>query len=124
MTVYFISRPIVLQDNELTDGLRQSHLKMPSPSCLTSTFTSTQNIAPLDYGLGKQRNVVVLELGAWRVRVGVVMEATGTEGGNVKSFFENFPCCIARPTRGDADLVEIVNGASSLAAPMYAKFRE
>ena len=83
-----------------------------------------QNIAPLDYGLGKQRNVVVLELGAWRVRVGVVMEATGTEGGNVKSFFENFPCCIARPTRGDADLVEIVNGASSLAAPMYAKFRE
>ena len=87
-------------------------------------FTSTQKIAPLDHSLGNQGNVVVLEVGAWRVRGGVVMETTGTEGRNVKSFFENFPCCIARPSRQGADLDEMVNAASSPAVLMYAKFQE
>ena len=106
-------------------GLGQSHLKMPTPNCLSSTFTSARKIAPLDHGLGKEGNTVILELGAWRVRAGVMATAaTETEGHDVKSFSDDFPCCVARPTREDADLDELVNGASSLAAPMYAKFRE
>ena len=80
-------------------------------------------IEPLYHGLDKGENVVILELGAWKVRGGVVTTA-GTKGRGMKSFFDDFPCCLARPTREDADLDELVNGASSLAAPMYAKFRE
>ena len=106
-----------------TDDLSQSHLNMPSPSFLSNPFTSTQKIAPLDHGLDKEENVVILELGAWKGRGGVATTA-GTKGRGIKSFFHDFPCCVARPKREDADLDELVNGASSLAAPMYAKFRE
>ena len=67
--------------------------------------------------------MVIIELGGWKGRGGVATTA-GTKGRGIKSFFHDFPCCVARPTREDADLDELVNGASSLAAPMYAKFRE
>jgi len=67
------------------------------------------------------RTTVYLEMGAWRVRGGVIVEEAG---GNSKSFFDDFPCCLARPIREGANLEEIVNGASSFAAPMFEKFRE
>ena len=52
------------------------------------------------------------------------MTTAGTKGGGMESFFDDFPCCLARPTSEDADLDELLQGASSLAAPMHAKFRE
>lgn len=83
-------------------------------------------LAPVDHGMGKEGNTVVLELGAWRVRVGIVGEGGGGEEGEGEraSYFDDFPCCMASPLREGADLDELVNGASSLAAPMYSKFRE
>lgn len=90
----------------------------PSLNCLSPMV----RLAPADHGLGREGNTVVLELGAWRVRAGVVTPVR--EEGKSSSYFDDFPCCVARPTKEGADLDELVNGASSLAAPMYSKFRE
>ncbi|CAM9444507.1 unnamed protein product, partial [Hapterophycus canaliculatus] len=79
-------------------------------------------LAPADHGIGREGNTVVLEFGAWRVRAGVVAPARGDGGG--ESYFDDFPCCVARPSKEGADLDELVNGASTLAAPMYSKFRD
>ncbi|CAM9947330.1 unnamed protein product, partial [Laminaria digitata] len=100
----------------------------PMSNCLSPMV----RLAPMDHGMGKEGNTVVLELGAWRVRVGVVGEGGSGEGGGGgagggqerASYFDDFPCCLASPLREEADLDELVNGASSLAAPMYSKFRE
>ncbi|CAB1098274.1 unnamed protein product [Ectocarpus sp. CCAP 1310/34] len=90
----------------------------PPLSCLSPMV----RLAPADHGLGREGNTVVLELGAWRVRAGVVTPSG--EEGKSSSYFDDFPCCVARPSKEGADLGELVNGASSLAAPMYSKFRE
>ncbi|CAN0416583.1 unnamed protein product, partial [Ectocarpus sp. 12 AP-2014] len=90
----------------------------PPLSCLSPMVRLT----PADHGLGREGNTVVLELGAWRVRAGVVTPPR--EKGKSSSYFDDFPCCVARPSREGADLDELVNGASSLAAPMYSKFRD
>ncbi|CBJ28578.1 TiTiN family member (ttn-1) [Ectocarpus siliculosus] len=90
----------------------------PPLSCLSPMV----RLAPADHGLGREGNTVVLELGAWRVRAGVVTPSG--EEGKSSSYFDDFPCCVARPSREGADLDELVNGASSLAAPMYSKFRD
>eukprot|EP00903_Cladosiphon_okamuranus_P005875 g5811.t1 len=94
----------------------------PVPKCLSPMA----RLAPADHGMGREGNVVVLELGAWRVRAGVVSRRGGEDGGGggENSYFDEFPCCVARPSKEGADLDELVNGASSLAAPMYSKFRE
>lgn len=109
-----------------------SRVRPPSDNCLSPM----RRLKPVDHGIGGQGNTVVLELGSWRVRAGVVAAAVkeGGEGDGVgrrqgerrkpKSYFDDFPCCVARPTREGADLDELVNGASSLASPMYSKFRE
>ena len=90
---------------------------------LSNCLSPMVRLAPVDHGMGKEGNTVVLELGAWRVRAGVVGER-GEDGGVRASYFDDFPCCLASPLREGADLDELVNGASSLAAPMYSKFRE
>ncbi|CAM9953871.1 unnamed protein product [Ectocarpus sp. 4 AP-2014] len=90
----------------------------PPVSCLSPMV----RLAPADHGLGREGNTVVLELGAWRVRAGVVTPSR--EEVKSSSYFDDFPCCVARPSREGADLDELVNGASSLAAPMYSKFRD
>lgn len=112
---------------------------LPSSNLLSPTV----GLAPADHGMGTEGNTVVLELGAGKVRAGVVApaecgrerkgkeEVDGGDGGEgsgggrkASSYFDGFPCCLARPVREDADFDEMVNGASSLAAPMYSKFRE
>lgn len=97
-------------------------MNAPSSNCLSPMV----RLAPADHGMGEVDNTVVLELGAWRVRAGVVEGegGSGGRGGARRSYFDDFPCCVARPRREGADLDELVNGASSLAAPMYSKFRE
>ena len=108
-----------------TGYLGQSHanLRIPMVKRISSRSRYARESDPLNHGVSEHGNIVVLELGAWRVRAGVVA-TSGAKGRDIQSFFNDFPCCVARPTREDADLDELVNGASSLAAPMYAKFRE
>lgn len=93
-------------------------VKAPAANCLSPMARLT----PAEHGMSEEGNTVVLELGAWRVRAGVVEGSGG--GGSGRSYFDDFACCLAKPAREGADLDEVVNGASSLAAPMYSKFRE
>lgn len=93
-------------------------VKAPAANCLSPMARLT----PVEHGMSEEGNTVVLELGAWRVRAGVVEGSGG--GGSGRSYFDDFACCLAKPAREGADLDEVVNGASSLAAPMYSKFRE
>lgn len=105
-------------------------VKAPSANCLSPMARLT----PAEHGMGEEGNTVVLELGSWRVRMGVLEGGQRGSGGGGwlggggdekrKSYFDDFACCLARPAREGADLDEVVNGASSLAAPMYSKFRE
>ena len=46
-------------------------------------------IERLDHGLGKGENVVILELGAWRVR-GEMVTTARTKGRGMESFFDDF----------------------------------
>ncbi|CAM9856496.1 unnamed protein product [Choristocarpus tenellus] len=92
-----------------------------------SVLSPMSRLAPADHGFVATEDLfVVVETGSWRVRCGVLnlpRDGEG-EGGIVRSYFDDFPCCVARPRREGMDLNELVNGASSLAAPMYSKFRD
>lgn len=106
----------------------QRRVHMRSPSIAGHDVSPMSRLTPAEHGLETGGNTVVIELGAWRVRTGVVDSGgaggAGRRGFGSKSFFDDFPCCVARPRQEGADLNELVNGASSLAAPMYSKFRE
>ncbi|CAN0482644.1 unnamed protein product, partial [Discosporangium mesarthrocarpum] len=101
-------------------------LRSPSDEVLSPTSRR----APVNHGLKAGKNVVVIEVGQWRTRCGLIemwdsrMDDGVRQGTMGKSYFDDFPTCVARPRQEGMDLHDLVSGASSLAAPMFRKFRE
>ncbi|CAM9117623.1 unnamed protein product [Choristocarpus tenellus] len=136
------STPPTPVGNQTVAERKERVLQMAIPS----SQSPMSRLAPVEHGLEMAQDVaVIMETGSWRVRFGVVdlswdeggeraslaaagasegKGGAGASGGGMLSYFDDFPCCVARPRHESMDLAEVVNGASSLAAPMYREFRD
>ncbi len=94
----------------------EERLVRASNHLMTSSPWSPMPTAGINRKL-EDDTLLVLETGDWQVRMGLI----DIKGGH--SYYDEFPCCLARPRRNAGEASDLVSMASGVSAKMYSSFR-